>query len=55
MSIKKQVTWEGGEKKTKVVLRSGAPVDMTDVNVMAPTHGVKYLCRIDFAAIQSWE
>lgn len=54
MSVKKQVTWES-EKKKKVVLRMGAPVDMTDVNVTAPTHGAKYLCRGDFAAIQSQE
>lgn len=41
MSVKKPVTWEG--EKKKVILCLGAPVDMTDVNIMAHTHGAKYL------------
>lgn len=41
--------------KKKVVLRMGAPVDVTDVNVMAHTHAAKYLCMSNFAATQAWE
>lgn len=44
----------GGGGGGEVVIRMGAPVDMTDVNVTAPTHGAKCLCRGDFAVIQSW-